>query len=398
MIHRDYLVIGAGAAGDAACEGIRSYDKKGSILLAGFEPLAPYDRQPLSKEFLSAAKVNPDNLALRAPEFYQKNKIDFRPSTMVTQLNLERHVAVLSTGQGVEFNKGCLAMGSRARRPVVAGAQLGNVFYLRNLGNALAIREVLTKAMEVVVVGGGYLAAEAAASLHARGCKVTILESADFLWQDRLDAKMSEWFTEHVRSLGIEVLTRESINGFEGKTVLRNIQTKSGNRLNAQVAIVALGAEPNLDLVANTPLATPLGTPVNELLETEEKGIYAAGDIALYPNKVFGGMARTQHWEHAQQMGLTAGINMTARKRTRFVTVPRFRSVVGDLTMHFIGDFQRPPGRMEVEGDLEKRNFTLRAFNGAKLHGVILCNRKKWEEEAAVARQEILSSFGIKGL
>src|SRR5438046_10655614 len=105
----------------------------------------------------------------------------------------------------------------------------------------------------------------------------------------------------------------ESLNGFAGKTILSNIQTKSGNRVQAGLAMVACGAEPNLDLVRNTPLSGPHGSPVTEYLETEEKGIYAIGDLAFYPDRIMGGMRRPTHWEHARDQGLIAGANMTGK-------------------------------------------------------------------------------------
>lgn len=389
MIQRNYLVIGAGAGGDAVCEGIRQYDKKNSILLVGAETRAPYDRTALSKSFLAAAKPDPDALALRPPDYYQKNKIDFRPGVIVTQFNIERRLAVLSTGQAVQFEKACLATGSRPRRPQVAGITLGNVFYPRTPAEVLALREVLSGKPEVAVVGGGLLAAEVCSSLRALKCSVILLDRNPFFLHNIVDPETAEWLTNHIKEHGVNVLSRESINGFEGKTVLRNIQTKSGARFAASAAVVAIGAEPNLDLVRNTPLSSPLGTPVNDLLETEEKGVYAVGDIALYPDKIFGGVRRVEHWENARAQGLIAGANMTAKKRIRFSRMPDHDTRFFDLHLRFIGDFSLPPGRVEIQGNRAKKSFIARYFNGDKLRGALLCNWKDQEGAAAAISEEI---------
>src|SRR5439155_6207432 len=135
----------------------------------------------------------------------------------------------------------------------------------------------------------------------------------------------------------------QDLNGFEGKTVLKNIQTKSGDRFPAQMALVAVGSDPNLELVHNTPLSSPNGTPVNDYLETDEKGIYAAGDIALFPDNIFGGVRRIEHWDNAKEQGLVAGANMTGRKRIKYDYVPYFFSDLFDLSFEFFGDFRQPP-------------------------------------------------------
>ena len=170
---------------------------------------------------------------------------------------------------------------------------------------------------------------------------------------------------------------QENLNGFEGKTVLRNIQTKNGNRYPAALALVAVGGEMNLELVRNTPLSSPRGTPVNEFLETDEKGIYAAGDIALYPDRVYGGVRRTDHWDNARQQGLLVGANMTGKKRQRYDFLPRYASLAFDLRFQFIGDFgSGTPMRPELEGSREKKSFIVRYYSGDKLRAALLCNQK----------------------
>ena len=177
MIERDYLVIGAGTAGVSVCEGIRQHDKRGRIMLVGNENLPPYMRLALSKQFLSEKDYPVDKLAHHPSDWYEAQKIDLRLNTVVTQFNLDRRLAVLSNGQTVEFKKACLATGSRPLRPQVAGTNLGNIIYLRSIGDAMALREMAASEGSIVVIGSGFIAVEAAAALRAVRCKVSLLDA-----------------------------------------------------------------------------------------------------------------------------------------------------------------------------------------------------------------------------
>jgi 3-phenylpropionate/trans-cinnamate dioxygenase ferredoxin reductase subunit len=319
-------------------------------------------------------------------DWLAKNHIDFRGDTSVTQLNIERRMAVLGNGQAVEFRKALLATGSRARRPQVAGGNLGNVFYLRTLRDVLALREIAEVEHDIVIVGGGFVALEAAALLSTwPKAKVTIIHRGTGFWSRRLGAEVGTWLSGQFTAHGVKVLLGETLNGFEGRTVLKNVQTKSGQRFATGLAIVALGAEPNLGLVLNTPLAYPHGTPVNEYLETDEKGIFAAGDIASYPDRIFGGVRRIEHWDAAVAQGRVAGANMTGKKRIKFEYLPHATSKFFDLHLDFIGDFSRPPSRVEVEGDPAKKKFIVRSYQLSTLMGISLCNQPAEKIEAARA-------------
>jgi 3-phenylpropionate/trans-cinnamate dioxygenase ferredoxin reductase subunit len=392
MIQRDYLIIGSGIGGASACEGVRKHDKRGSVTMIGAEVTHPYKRWILSKEFLREKTPGSKKLTLMEPQWFEAQKVEARLGTIVTQLNIERRLAVLGNGESIEFNKACLAMGSRPIRPPVAGTSLGNVIYLRTVRDALALREMASLEKTVIVVGGGLLACEAAASLRMMKLKVTLMHRNTALLNRYVDFDTGAWLTEYFAKHGITMLMGESLNGFEGKTVLRNIQTKSGNRVPAGLAVVACGAEPNLDLVRNTPLSGPHGSPVTEYLETEEKGIYAVGDLAFYPDRIMGGVRRQTHWENAREQGLIAGANMTGKKRQRYEQVPYFWTEMFDLHLDFIGDFSMAPTRVELNGSHGKKRFTAKYYQGERLRGLLLCNQTPKDVE--VARAELRTTLG----
>ena len=383
MIQRDYLIIGSGIGGVSACEGVRRHDKRGSVTLVGAEVSPPYKRWILSKSFLR--EKNPQLKKLQEPEerWYQAHKIETRFGTVVTQFNIDRRLAVLANGESIEFNKACLAMGSRPVRPLVAGVSLGNVIYLRTVRDALALKEMANLEKTVMVVGGGLLACETASSLRMMKLKVGLMHRDSYLLNRYLDADTGAWLTDYFAKHGVALSLGESLNGFEGKTVLRNIQTKSGNRYPVGLAVVACGAEPNLDLVRNTPLAGPHGSPVTDYLETEEKGIYAVGDLAFYPDRLMGGVRRQTHWENARKQGLIAGANMTGKKRTRYEQIPYFWTEMFDLRMDFVGDFSVLPTRVDLRGTYAKKKFVARYYQGEKLRGILLCQQSSGEVESA---------------
>lgn len=386
MIRRDYLIVGAGVAGASVCEGIREHDAKGTIMLVGNEPYPPYHRPLLLKHCLSGQSPSPAKTEQHDLAWFEKNRIDLRLDTLVTQFNVERHQAVLNSGQSIEFRKACLAMGARARHPQVAGHGLGNVLYLRTMRDVLALREMADLEREVVIIGGGFLATEAVTALAGRArTRLTLLHRGKALWDKKLDPVTADFLTKLCASRGVKIQLGETVNGFEGRTVLKNIQTKSGQRFSAELAIVAIGCEPNLALVQNTPLAYPYGTPVNEYLETDEKGIFAAGDIASFPCKVLGGTRRFEYWGSAIAQGRVAGANMTGKKRVKFDHVPHATAQVFDLRFDLVGDFSKPPTRFELEGDLVKKKFTLRYFQPNGLMGILLSNQSPEKLAAATA-------------
>jgi 3-phenylpropionate/trans-cinnamate dioxygenase ferredoxin reductase subunit len=383
MIRRDYLIVGAGIGGASACEGIRKYDKRGSVTLVGAEVFPPYKRWILSKSFLREKDPNLKKLQEPDERWFQSNKIETRFGTVVTQFNIDRRLAVLANGESIEFTKACLAMGSRPVRPTVAGTNLGNVIYLRSLRDALALKEMAGVERGIIVVGGGLLACETAASLRIMKLKVGLMHRDPYLLNRYVDPETGAWLTDYFAKQGVVLSMGESLNGFEGKTVLRNIQTKSGNRFPVGLAVVACGAEPNLDLVRNTPLSGPHGSPVTEYLETEEKGIYAVGDLAFYPDRMMGGVRRQTHWENAREQGLVAGANMTGKKRIRYEQVPYFWSEVFDVRLDFVGDFSVLPTRVELDGAYTKKKFVARYYQGDKLRAILLSQHTQRDVDAA---------------
>jgi 3-phenylpropionate/trans-cinnamate dioxygenase ferredoxin reductase subunit len=375
MIRREYLIVGAGAAGMAACEAIRALDKKSSIMLVSAEPHCGVRRPELLPTMLGAKVPPVEILATHELAWFAKNKVDLRLNTMITQFSLEQRAAVLMTGQAVKFEKALLATGSRARRPDVAGSKLGNIFFLRNARDLTGLREVVELEKSCVVIGGGFVAAETAALLRKLKLNVTLMSRSANIWSRYVDPETSAWLSKYYAANGVKLMLGQHLNGFEGRTYVQRVQTKSGERLDTNLVICAMGSEPNLQLVSASPLWSQNGCPVTERLESDEIGIFAAGDIALYPNGHMGGMRREEHWDAALAMGKAAGHNMAAKKMVNFTYIPWHQSKVFDLTFDFVGDFSRPPTRVELEGERDKKHkFMLKCYQLNRLTGYVFCN------------------------
>ena len=274
-------------------------------------------------------------------------------------------------------------------RPQVAGANLGNVIYLRTLRDVLALREMMELERDIVIVGGGFLAAEAASVLldRAENTSYTCCIVESICGTECSTPRSAEFLTGQFAARGVKMMLGETLNGFEGRTVLKNVQTKSGQRFSADMAVVAIGCELNTGLVQNTPLAYPHGTPVNEYLETDEKGIYAVGDIAAFPCKILGGVRRFEHWECAHAQGYIAGQNMSGKKRIKFEHIARCAAQALDMHFDFVGDFSKPPTRYVLDGDRNKKKFVARYFQPNGLMGILLCNQSA--EKVAAAKEEL---------
>src|SRR3954467_8348181 len=233
MIQRDYLIIGSGIGGASACESIRKYDKRGQVTLVGAETFHPYKRWLLSKSFIRDKEAPMKKMPVLDAHWFEKNKIETRFACMVTQINIDRRLAVPGNGETIEFNKACLAMGSRPVRPPVAGVGLGNVIYLRTIRDAVALREMASLEKTIVVVGAGLLACEAAASLRQMKFKVSMMHRNAYLLNRYLDPETGAWVTGYFEKHGIGLLLGKGLKGSEAKTILGNTKTKGGNRIPA---------------------------------------------------------------------------------------------------------------------------------------------------------------------
>jgi 3-phenylpropionate/trans-cinnamate dioxygenase ferredoxin reductase subunit len=339
MDHVPYVIIGGGLAGNAAAEAIRRRDKTGRVVVICAEPHLPYDRVPLSKDYL-LGKIERQQVFLKNPRFYERNTIEMLLHNPATALDVAQRQVTLSNGQQLGFDKLLLATGGRPRRLSIAGAELEGIYYLRNLEDTEAIQRGLQGARRAVVIGGGFIGCELAAGFAQLGLQTTVVELTPAPLSLVVDAETSAFVTAYLQQQGVTVLTDTAATQFLGaQGRVRAIVTNTGQEIAADLVAVGVGIALNTELATTAGLTVDNGVVVNEYLEATA-GIFAAGDMARYYSPPLGRHLRVEHYDVALQHGRLAGANMTGEQRA-YLELPYFFSFMGALQINVVGDMSR---------------------------------------------------------
>ncbi|ETW98852.1 MAG: hypothetical protein ETSY1_17160 [Candidatus Entotheonella factor] len=336
MAPTSYVIVGGGLAAVAAADAIRRRDKEGRIIIISNEPHAPYDRVPLSKDYL-LGNIERDDIFLRRTRFYERGKIELMLGQPVTALELDQHRVALANGDHVSFDKLLLATGGRPRRLPIPGDDLQGVFYLRNVEDTEAIQKAVEGAKRAVVVGGGFIGCELACAFTKLGLHTTVVELTPAVLSLAIDAETSQFIETYLRQQGVTVLTEIGAARFEGEAgQVTAVVTNTDERIEADIVAVGIGIIPNTELAAEAGLTVDNGVVVNEYLEAAED-VYIAGDIARYYSPTMGRHVRVEHYDVAMQHGRTAAVNMTG-ERQAYTELPYFFSTMGEINLNVIGD------------------------------------------------------------
>lgn len=319
-----YLIVGGGMTGDAAVKGIRERDPDGSIVLVGAELHPPYARPPLTKG-LWAGKD--ETKIWRGTE---EAGADLRLGRRIVSLELDTRRAADDAGEEYVWEKLLLATGGRPR--TIPGTD--GVVYYRTLDDYRAVRSRVREGSTAVVVGGGFIGSEIAASLVANGCRVTMVFPEDGIASRVLPAGLSAFVTEYYRERGVDVLTRETVESADGSS----LTTGSGRTLEADIVVAGLGIEPAVELADAAGLLTDNGIVVDEFGRVAgQDGVFAAGDVASFPIAALGRRFRVEHEDHAKSHGRTVGANM-AGADVAYDYLPYFYSDMFDLGYEAVGE------------------------------------------------------------
>jgi 3-phenylpropionate/trans-cinnamate dioxygenase ferredoxin reductase component len=339
MEHIPYVILGGGLAGNAAAEAIRRRDKTGRVVLICAEPHLPYDRVPLSKDYL-LGKIAREQVFLKNPRFYERNTIEVRLQNPATALDVAQQQVTLADGQQLGFDKLLLATGGRPRRLPIPGADLNGLYYLRNLEDTEAIRQGVQGARRAVVIGGGFIGCELAAGFAQLGLETTVIELTPALLSLVVDPETSAFVATYLRQQGVTILTDTAATQFMGaQGRVSAIATNTGEEIAADLVAVGVGITLNTELATTAGLTVDNGVVVNEYLEATES-IFAAGDIARYYSPPLGHHLRVEHYDVALQHGRLAGANMTGERRA-YMELPYFFSFIGALQINVMGDMSR---------------------------------------------------------
>lgn len=367
-----YLLIGGGLASSQAAKQLREKDPDGSITLVGDEPHPPYDRPPLSKEFLRGEKPR-EQLFFDPPQYFADQRVALRLGTAVRALDGAAKTATLATGETIAFEKALIATGGRPIR-LKAGGDDPRVHYLRTMEDAAGIAADASPGSRAVIVGAGFIGLEVAASLTQRGVQVTVIETAPQIWPRFADAALAGFFQTYCAQKGVVFHTGDTVVEIRTHARGRDVLTHGGRALPCDVVCVGIGIIPNVELAAGAGLRVDDGVTVNEYLETSHPDIYAAGDVANYPDPYFGKRRRVEHWGHAEYCGMLAGQNM-AGARTAYDLLTYVWSDLFDLHLEFAGD-ESEHDRMLTRGRFEEKSFTVLYLKERRLRAYFAVNAK----------------------
>jgi 3-phenylpropionate/trans-cinnamate dioxygenase ferredoxin reductase subunit len=365
-----YVIVGAGLAGASAVEGIRQVDQRGSILLLGAETDLPYDRPPLSKQLWTGGKSVAE-IVLHDEAFYEQSKADLRLGIEVTQIDPGAHTVRGSDSSTWHYERLLLATGGTPRRLNIPGGDLPGVIYSRTLHDYRRLRSAAVEGKSALVIGGGFIGSEMAASLRANKLAVTMIFPSPWLVSRVVPESLGRHLTELFRGKGVEVFAgdvplsiRRDGNGYATRT-------RAGREVRADLVVAGIGITPNVSLAQSAGLSIGNGVIVNELLQTSAQDIYAAGDVALFPEAGFG-PRRLEHWDNAVSQGKHAGRNM-AGAREPFTYVPFFFSDLVEFGYEAVGDVD---SRLDTIADWQEGHKTgvIYYLSDGRVRGAMMCN------------------------
>jgi NADPH-dependent 2,4-dienoyl-CoA reductase/sulfur reductase-like enzyme/nitrite reductase/ring-hydroxylating ferredoxin subunit len=372
------VIVGGGAAGFAAAEMLRRRDYRGSIVMLSSEAAAPVDRPNLSKDYL-AGSAPEDWLPLRPHDFYSGAAIDLRLNTEVASIDSKARAVVLAGGETIPYDRLLLATGAEPVRLPIPGADQPHVHVLRSLADCRAIIASSDGARRAIVIGASFIGLEVAAALRARNIEVHVVGLEARPMERVLGPAMGDFVRALHEEHGVIFHLGDTVTAIDGKRA----SLKSGGAIEADVVVVGVGVRPRLALAEQAGLAIDRGVMVNSHLETSAAGIYAAGDIARWPDPHSGQNIRVEHWVVAERQGQTAARNMLGA-REAFDAVPFFWSQHYDVPINYVGHAEKWD-EIAVDGDIAARDCVLRYKSGGRTLAVASIYRDTASLQAEVA-------------
>jgi 3-phenylpropionate/trans-cinnamate dioxygenase ferredoxin reductase component len=353
---KSFVIVGGGLGGAKAAEALRENGFDGKIVLLADEEYLPYERPPLSKEFLAGKKTLSD-FTVHDSDWYRENKIDLRFGTEAAAIDRQAHTVALADGNDVRYDKLLLATGSRARWLPIPGSDATGVHHLRKIGDAENLDTALKDGTSLAIVGAGWIGLEVAASARERGVDVTVVETAKAPLIGAVGEQVGNVFAQLHRDHGVDLRLEtevKEISTDDGKAT--GLLLGDGSTVTADRVLIAVGAQPNIELADEAGLSTADGgVLVDASLRTSDRDIYAVGDIAAAEHPLFDERIRTEHWANALKQPAVAVAGMLGAPG-EYTELPYFFSDQYDLGMEYAGHAP-DSNRVVFRGNIDKREF-----------------------------------------
>ena len=379
MAKQTHVIVGASLAGASAAAALRKEGFDGRIVLIGEEAERPYERPELSKTYLRGEAKK--DLHVHAADFYAANDIELLTGTRVERIDVGAR-EVRTADAAIRFDRLLLTTGASPRRLDVPGRQLDGIVTLRTMADAEHIRERAMGATSIVVVGGGWIGSEVAASLRELGRGVTLVMPGDSPLERVLGRELGAMYARAHDEHGVKLMTGTTATAFDGTSRVTAVRTKDGRAIAADLVVLGIGADPREELAKDAGLAVHHGILVDDHLQTSVPGIFAAGDVANAMHPHYGRRLPVEHWDNAKRQGRLAAANMINLGRS-YDRIPYFYSDQYDIGMEYTGR-ATPDDRMVVRGDLAGREFVAFWLHDKRV--VAGMNVNVWDVAPAIER------------
>lgn len=391
----ELVVVGGGLTAARAIRSYREAGGGGRVALLAKEAALPYHRPALSKRYLRGETT--DAPFVEDEAFYAEHGVDLELDTAAVAVDPALREVTASDGARYGYRKLLVATGARPRRLDVPGVGLAGVHSLRTLADSEAIRDAAGRAERAVVVGGGFVGMEVAASLRALDLEVSLLDRGARVFAQLGSSQLSDELGDLYREHGVELLLDEQISSFDGGSELAVVTTTGGRRIEADLAVVGIGVVPALEALDGSGIALDNGILVDERYETSAAGVYAAGDVANFLDPLFGRRRRIEHWSNASYQGTEVG-KVLAGRPGGYDKVSSFFTEVFGVTLKVFGDVGRFDD-LAAEGSLGERDFVAYYGERGRLRGALAIGRSKESEarlEELIARAAPFASARLR--
>ncbi len=386
------LIIGGGLAAVSALDILARDRAVATCAILCAEPHLPYDRPPLSKDYL-LGQTRREEVFLKSESFYKENGIEVFINTRAAKLDTTHRTVTAEDGRSFAFENLMIATGSELHRLRIPGHALEGIYYLRQINDSEAIQSAVKVAKQAVIVGAGFIGLEVAAAFQQMGIAVTVLETGHTVFPRLATPELSDFFLRYYQRKGVKFVFQDKIEAFEGEKHLKDVRTASGLRIPCDVAVVGVGVRPVTDFLEGSRLEISNGVIVNEHMETFFPGIYAAGDVANYYDPVYKKQRRIEHWDNAIKQGRVVAQNLLGR-REPYSGVSYFFSAVWDLHWQLVGDNEESDARI-IRGSMEERKFGVLYLKNNCLRAMFLLGLPFKERQ--IAERLIVDEVDLSG-
>jgi 3-phenylpropionate/trans-cinnamate dioxygenase ferredoxin reductase subunit len=335
MSEQTFIIVGASLAGAKAAEELRTAGFDGRVLLIGAESERPYERPPLSKDYLRGESER-EKAYVHEKGFYEQHQIELETGTTVTAIDPHRSRVALADGRTFDYHRLLLATGAEPNRIAIAGSELGGVHYLRTLADCDALRERLQVGGRVLVVGAGWIGSEFAAVARQRGLHVTVVDPNSLPLEHIFGPEIGAFYRDVHRDHGVELMLGEGVEAFEGEGAVQRAHTTTGRAIECDFVVVGIGATPRVELASSAGLEIGNGILVDENLQSSAPNVFAAGDVARAMHPFYGERIRVEHWSNALNQGPAAAHAMLGEP-VSYDRIPYFYSDQYDVGMEYSG-------------------------------------------------------------